>query len=308
MNLYLFDGSNLGFRAQCVHPELTTPDGFPTGAIYGVVRILSTFQRDFKVGKMVIPFDFSKSKFRMETDPSYKAHRGGDPRMANLAIKFREQLGVIYDLLHNLGVTVLGPECLGYEADDIIAFIVHCFKQKACWPNITQIIIISSDKDLCALVQPGVVWFNPIKNEIINTDNFVATFGVKPEQYPDFKRLKGDASDGIWHPPGIGEKGAVKMLKEYGSVDEMLKIRHAKLEGHADRLAITKKLIDLDLHQKFPEDPVWSTVERILNLPPHGIEPKEKLVEIFQTLQFDSILEKLDDTYPIWEAYSRATL
>ena len=300
---YCFDGSNLGFRAQCVHPDLSS-DGFPTGAIYGVLKILTTFMREFSVGRFIIPFDFSKSDYRKSVSSDYKAHRKGDPRMAEIASKFQQQINVIYDILGKLGAHTIGPEGMGYEADDIIAYIVHRFIQ-GDFPGLTSITIISSDKDLCALIQPSVIWYNPIKKELITHKNFEEVFGVKIHQYPDFKRLKGDVSDGIWHPPGIGEKGAAKLLKEYGSIEEMQKIKLVKLLGHEEQLAKTKKLVDLDLHIKFPMDPIWNRIDESLRRK-ICISSENEILEILRYFKFDSFLEVFDSFYTTWQSFSEA--
>ena len=303
MNLYAFDGHNLGYRSTCAFPDLTL-DGFPIGGVYGMIRILSAFVHDFSPGKIVMPFDMGKSVYRLSIHPEYKAHRRSDPRMAALGIAFRDQLTVMLDLLQQFGVTTIDQETIGWEADDVIAYLVYRFK-RGDFPNVRQVLILSSDKDLCGLVQEGVVWFNPITKELINLGNFEATFGIKPEQYPDFKCLKGDASDNIPHPAGIGEKTAVKLLKEYGSVASLQAVKHSKLQGQEAVLELARKLVSLQLHHQFADDPVWGRIDAKLLVQP---EISPTILDTLRGLQFDSILERWDADFPKWKAFNQSTL
>ncbi len=302
-NLYLFDGSNLGFRAVCAYPTLTLDD-FPIGGVYGVVSILRGFTKDFSPGKIVMPFDMAKSRYRLSIFPEYKGHRRSDPKMANLAINFREQLGVMIDLLDKFGICTLTHESLDYEADDAIAYLVHRYKQ-GHFPAIRQVIIISSDKDLCGLVQEGVVWYNPISKMLIKDSNFEAEFKIKPSQYPDFKALKGDVSDNIPHPRGIGEGHAVKLLNEYKSIDAMLEIKHQKLMPHLEVLALARKLVALDLHLQFPNDKVWGQIDAKIMAPS---PMSEDLEEVLTSLKFNSILENWDEQKHRWAEFASSSL
>lgn len=286
MNLYLFDGSNLAFRAHCAYPTLTVDD-FPIGATYGAVRILQTFVAGWPPGKIVIPFDVTKSRYRLDLFPEYKAGRA-QTKDRNLYDDYIKQLDLLIDTVRAFGLTTIAQEASGLEADDVIAFLVHLFR-KGTFPTISRVVIISSDKDLCALVGgTNVVWFDPIRNNLVQESNFQETFGVSVEQYPDYKALKGDKSDNIAGAPGIGPVNAAKLLTEYGSIQALLEIKHAKVAPHEASVRLAQKLVALRLHELEPEHPAWTAIlQRVMA----RATPAPDLTDRLKTLQFTSILE-----------------
>ena len=301
-NLYIIDGSNCAFRAHCAFSGLTFED-FPIGAVYGVTRILCTFVKEFPVGRIIIPFDVSKSVHRLALYPEYKASREKN-RDTQLRDRYILQLHLIYDLLTKFGVSILTEEARGVEADDVISYIIHKFKTNQFPSEYDLALIVSSDKDLCALVSKSdtkvVNWYDPISRTLVTADNFEDTFKVKLEQYVDFKCLRGDSSDNIQHPPGIGPGTAAKLLREYGTIDKMIEIGHAKISPYRDVLALARKLVALNLHEIDASNQVWSKIDEKIKQPTR-LDPDLELN--LEGLSFHSILEEWSTLKPKWEAF-----
>lgn len=296
MTLYLIDGSNLAFRAHYAFPSLTVA-GQEISAVYGVVKILTGMLKNFSPGKAVIAFDIGRSTHRKAIYPEYKAHRNTDEKQKKEREQVYEQIPILTDLLRKLGLVVLAEETSGIEADDCIAYcssLVPDIYQKA--------IIVSGDKDLCSLLKNDhVSFFDPMRELIVTRKNFKDKLGVDADQWPDFKALRGDVSDNIPHPPGIGEKTAAKLLAEYGSIEKLLATKHQKVSPHVDVLRLAQKLVALDLHEQFPEDPRWGIIDDALQLP-RSVDAD--LWDILGTLQFESILADWDNFYPLYKAYA----
>lgn len=305
--LYLVDGSNLAFRAHCAYPGLSIQLGdeasYPMGATYGTIRILDTMFREWEAGKVIMPFDISRSVYRLGLYPEYKAGRH-DNKQKQLYGEYAKQLDLIIDLLGRCGVTTISGEATGYEADDVLAYIVSRFRAGA-FPNITRVVLITSDKDLCALVGPNVVWYDPIRHNMVTHENFQEQFGVTVEQYPDFKALKGDQSDNIKGVPGIGPKRAAELLTEYGSIDRLLEISHQRIAPHREAVELCRKLVGLRLHEIEPESPIWSAVSaRLRELP----KIADDLYDVLTALQFESVLAEWVEWKARWQRFSECSL
>jgi DNA polymerase-1 len=303
--LYLFDGSNCSFRAHCAFKELRLEE-FPIGALYGTVRILTNFVKEFPVGKIISAYDVSKSSWRLALYPDYKAGREKTYEK-QLKEDYFLQLQMVYDILHQLGICTITEESRGIEADDVISYICSKYKKGEFSKEYEVALIISSDKDLCALVSndPVCNWYDPISKKLITASNFEETFGVTIDQYPDFKALKGDASDNIPHPAGIGPGTAVKLLKEYGSIEKMIALKHAKIEPFKDILDLGKALITLDLHDQIPKHSVWAKIDQKIR-EPMVLAPE--LETNLLGLSFHSILEEWGGLEPRLKEFAACSL
>jgi DNA polymerase-1 len=202
-------------------PELFTKTGQPTNAIYGFIRMILKVNKKFNPQKLIVAFDApGGSKRRQEKHEAYKIHR--QPMPDNL----RAQRQPLDEVLQLMGVPVLKME--GVEADDTIAKLVESVQ--ACklsrlaglQADETECLIISSDKDLLQFVDGGVKVYDPSKDIFIGEKEVEEKWGIKPTQIKDLLALMGDASDGIPGVPGVGEKTAVKLLQEYGSLQNVL--------------------------------------------------------------------------------------
>lgn len=305
--LYLIDGNNLAYRSQCVFKDLTVDSGDgvrPIGAIYGTVTILGNILKGYLPGKILMPFDNGPSKYRKQLFPEYKANRGGNPFSQKIRSDLGQQMDHLQELLPMLGVLTLRDQHPGWEADDIIAYLCSRYTAGA-FPNIKRILIFSSDRDLCQLVTPTIHWYDPVNKKMVTPDTFTSHLPVPLSQFVDYKSLAGDKSDNIPNPAGLGEKTAQKLLSEYQDLDTLIKIKHDKLKGEYDMVLRNRQLVKLDLHERFPEDPCWKLVDAKIQ---ESCSISPNIQEVFELLQFDSLLQTWEEMRPRWEQFAGATL
>ncbi len=206
--LIVIDGANAIYRAFFAIPNLRAPDGTPTNAAYGFVTMLAKVLREEQPTHVAIANDPKGGNFRHEIYPEYKAGRDKQPEDLTL------QFPIVAELCEAFGVKML--EVPNFEADDVIATLV------AQAPEGAEVGIVSTDKDLMQLVRPGVELLDSMKGKRVDSEAVVARFGVPPELLLDVRALVGDPSDNIPGVKGIGEKGAAKLILEYGTLDRLL--------------------------------------------------------------------------------------
>jgi len=210
--LLLVDGSSYLYRAFHALPELKSPQGEPTGAIYGVLNMLRRLSADYKAHARACVFDAKGKTFRDDVYPQYKAQRPAMPD--DLA----SQIGPLKEAVEALGWPTLSIE--GVEADDVIATLAEQAKAKG-W----RCIISTGDKDLAQLVDPSVTLVNTMSNETLDVAGVQQKFGVAPERIVDYFALVGDAVDNVPGVPKVGPKTAAKWISQFGSLDNV--IEHA---------------------------------------------------------------------------------
>ena len=208
----LVDGNNLLFRSYYATAYtgniMKNSKGFPTNGLYGFVNMINKIIAEENPKYMMVAFDIGKT-FRHEKYDDYKGGRKETPE------DLKMQFPVAKKILTAMGIKYL--ECEGYEADDIIGTIsLWCDKDPKY-----EALIVSSDKDLLQLISDETtVKLLKMKDYIMMDKNtFIDTYGFEPIKMIDLKALMGDASDNIPGVKGIGEKGAIKLIKDYGSVD-----------------------------------------------------------------------------------------
>ena len=246
--LYLLDAMAFCYRAFYAVRGLSTSFGQPTGAVYGFVNILNKIIKDNNPKYLAVCFDVSRNTFRSKIFAEYKIQR---PPMPD---DLSSQIPVIKEIVSAYGFSIIQKE--GFEADDIIAN--YAKRAKALGVPVT---IVSSDKDILQLVSDGVEVFSPYKDTGVTYDeNMVEErFGVKPNQVADVISLMGDSADNIPGIPGIGEKTALGLIQEFGSLGNLLKnienidkekIRES-VRGNQDKIKLNKELVvlsgDLDI-------------------------------------------------------------
>lgn len=206
--LIVIDGANAIYRAFFAIPNLRAPDGTPTNAAYGFVTMLAKVLREEQPTHVAIANDPKGGSFRREIYPEYKAGRDKQPEDLTL------QFPMVAELCEAFGVKML--EVPNFEADDLIATLV------AQAPKGAEVGIVSTDKDLMQLVRPGVELVDSMKGKRVDSEAVEARFGVPPKLLLDVRALVGDPSDNIPGVKGIGEKGAAKLILEYGTLDKLL--------------------------------------------------------------------------------------
>jgi DNA polymerase-1 len=282
--LLIFDGHNVAIRAYHALSKqndiLKNKDGDGTWGIYGFFTTLIHFVNRYNPDQVAIAFDWGQSEKRLSIYPGYKAHRKNDgPEEVKKRQESRRQVDVLIRLLEIFKISVLREPSV--EADDIIARLVGIHTDY-------QIIIVSGDHDLRQLITDKVVVVKPsigIKNEdIFDYSKVVETYGVSPERLAELWALTGDASDNIPGIPGVGEKTALAMLKQYGSLDNVLIGDSKKVEGHRAVATMAYELIYLDGSYCKMEIP---------NLDFNPIEPgqdgADSVLEFLEQLDFNSI-------------------
>ena len=244
-HLHLIDGSAYIFRAYHGLPPLTRKsDGLPIGAVAGFCNILwneiSTGKRAGAATHIAVIFDHSAKTFRNEIYPLYKAHRPELPE------DLRPQFPLTREATRAFNVACI--EVPGFEADDIIATLAKQAVEAG-----GSCTIISSDKDLMQLIQPGIDMFDPMKTRKIGPEEVMEKFGVLPDKVIDVQSLAGDSTDNVPGAPGIGLKTAALLINEYGDLETLLarasEIKQPKrreaLTDNADLIRISRDLVTL---------------------------------------------------------------
>ncbi len=282
--LVLVDGNSIAYRAFFALPLLNNEKGVYTNAVYGFTMMLLKIIEEEKPTHMVVAFDAGKTTFRHETYGEYKSGRQKTPG------ELSEQFPLIREVLDAFQISRYEIE--NYEADDIIGTLAKQ-AEKEDW----SVSVYSGDKDLLQLVSPKVT-VTLSRKGITNVDTYdeqaiAEKYGITPEQIIDMKGLMGDSSDNIPGVPGIGEKTAVKLLKEYATVENVLasidkisgKKMKERLEEHKEQALMSKKLATI-----FREVPV----DRSLSSFTFEDYDKEKVISLFKELEFNTLLNKLD--------------
>lgn len=282
-HLYLVDGSSYIFRAFHRLPPLTNRHGLNVGAVYGYTTMLwklaDSLHKSDGPTHLAVIFDASSKTFRNEMYNRYKAQRPPPP--PELVPQFP---------LFRVATRAFSLPCIeeeGLEADDIIA----CYAKAALgegW-NVT---IVSSDKDLMQLIEPGLDLFDTMNDRRIGRDHVIEKFGVPPEQLGEVLALMGDSVDNVPGVPGIGPKTASKLIAEHGSLEAVLaaapsmkpsKMRDNLIE-HADNARLSRELVRLVCDAPLPQP--------LAELDMKGIPP-EPLREFLEEQGFKSLLLKL---------------
>lgn len=210
--LVAIDGNSLLYRAFFAMRYLSTSDGTPTNAVYGLLLMLMKVLEE-KPDYIVVAFDTPKPTFRHEKYELYKAHRKAAPD------ELIAQAPIARELIRAFNIPFIEIE--GFEADDIIGALARQSHEHGVGTE-----IVTGDLDALQLVTDDVSVITTVKGVsdivVYGPKEVEARFGLKPEQMADFKGLKGDPSDNIPGVPGIGDKTAATLLKEYGTIENLL--------------------------------------------------------------------------------------
>ena len=318
--VFLLDTMSFIFRAyhamQRSRP-MSTRGGLPTAAIYVFVNMIKKLRQDFAPLYFAAVFDVSGEVFRDEraramgplrkwngktqsfdevSYEGYKANRAAMPE------DLRRQIPYIRRALEALHIPILEAE--GFEADDVIGTLA---RQAAAEQH--EVYIVSGDKDMMQLVTPQVKILNPQKdNLILDPAKVLETLGVPPEKVVDVMALRGDAVDNIPGAPGIGDKGSVELILEFGSVEGVLdraaevkrKSYRESLEQNRDAVLLSKELVTIDSHV-----PLQLDLAAMQTQPPD----LEACRELFTELEFTSMLRDLapSESAPVIELMEAPT-
>lgn len=281
--IVLIDGNNLMFRSYYATAytgnTMKNSKGFPTNALYGFSNMINKILNEEKPKYVLVAFDKGKT-FRHDNYHEYKAGRIETPT------ELKQQFSVAKEMLDAMGIKWF--EIDGYEADDIIG----TFSSMITNSDLYEGLIISSDRDLLQLINEKVkVKLLKSKDYIMmDKDTFIDMYGIEPIRIIDLKGLQGDSSDNIPGVKGIGEKTALKLLQEYGSIENMYvnldKIKgklFEKLNEGKDDAFMSKQLATI-----FKEVPIGLSFEDIKYTGPNA-----RLKEIYQDLEFHSLIKNI---------------
>ena len=212
-HLYLVDGSGFIFRAYHRLPPLTNPVGTPVGAVYGFTAMLWKLVNELNNSEapthLAVILDAGSKTFRNEMYVDYKANRPPPPE------DLVPQFPLIRDAVRAFSIPCI--EEAGFEADDIIASYA-----KAALARGMEVTIVSADKDLMQLVQPGLELYDTMNNRRIDRDAVIEKFGVPPEKVGDVLALMGDAVDNVPGVRGVGPKTAAELINAHGDVEGVI--------------------------------------------------------------------------------------
>ncbi len=302
--VFLLDTMSFIFRAyhamQRSRP-MSTRAGLPTAAIYVFVNMIKKLRQDFQPLYFAAVFDVSGEVFRDERARAMKplrkwngktqsfdevSYEGYKANRAAMPEDLRRQIPYIRRALEALRIPILEAE--GFEADDVIGTLAR--EAAECDYDVY---IVSGDKDMMQLVTPSVKILNPQKdNLILDPAKVVEVLGVPPEKVVDVMALRGDSVDNIPGAPGIGDKGSVELIQEFGSVEAVLdhasevkrKSYRESLEQNRDAVMLSKELVTIDSHV-----PLTLDLAAMQTQPPD----LEACRELFTELEFTSMLRDL---------------
>ncbi|QNT73008.1 DNA polymerase I [Bacillus licheniformis] len=281
----MVDGNSLAYRAFFALPLLSNEKGIHTNAVYGFTTILMKMLEEEKPTHMLVAFDAGKTTFRHKTFKEYKGGRQKTPP------ELSEQLPFIRELLDAYRISRYELE--NYEADDIIGTLA-----KSAEKDGFEVKIFSGDKDLTQLATEGTTVAITKKGitdvEYYTPEHVREKYGLTPEQIIDMKGLMGDSSDNIPGVPGVGEKTAIKLLKQFHTVEELLssidevsgKKLKEKLEEFKEQALMSKELATITT-----EAPLEVSLD---SLGYEGFD-REAVVKIFKDLGFHSLLERIGE-------------
>ncbi|MDH4164569.1 MAG: DNA polymerase I [Nitrospirota bacterium] len=285
--LYIIDGNSYIYRAFYAVRGLTSSKGLPTNAIFGFANMLMKVVKDKQPDMIAVAFDPKGPTRRHGEFAQYKAHRPPMPR------DLVPQIPYIHRLVEAFRIPVFIQD--GQEADDVIATVA-----RRCHDQGLDVIIVTGDKDILQLVRQGITVYDTLKEKTYGTDQVVERFGVPPDRVVEIMGLMGDAADNIPGVPGIGEKTAQALIKEYGTIENLLVhapeitkpklrqslIENAELARLSRQLALLRSDVPLEidlalLERQEPDAPM--------------------LIALLRELEFTSLL-KYVHTEPLQEA------
>jgi len=277
--LFLIDGNNYVFRAFYAIPNLTNSRGFPTNAVYGFTTMLIRLLKEWQPDYLAVAFDVQGPTFRHDAYEGYKATRREIPA------ELIPQLPRIREVVRGFGIPILEKQ--GVEADDIIGTLATRYAGQDL-----QVYIVSGDKDMMQLVGDSILLMDTMKDKIYDVTAVREKFGVPPAQVVDIMGLTGDTSDNIPGAPGIGPKGALRLIEEFGTIENLLanidRVKNARAKEalcrYADQVRLSRELATIRTDEDIPFD-----LAAARRRDPDG----EVLKSLFRECEFSSLLQEL---------------
>jgi len=291
---YIIDGSSYVYRAYFAIRELSTSSGIPTNAVYGFTQMLLKIIKDKKPDHLAIAFDTKGPTFRHTAYQDYKVHRPEMPDPLALQVPY------IHRMVEAFRIPVVMGD--GYEADDLIGTLAKKGEAEGF-----RVVIVTGDKDMFQLISPGVTVYDTMKEKIYTEKEIEEKFGTRPDQVVEIMGLMGDSVDNIPGVNGVGEKTAVQLVQQFGTIENLLanldqvkkpKLRQT-LEAEAETARLSRSLAVIHTDCPIEFDP-----ERFRMQPPDF----ERLIPLCNELEFSGILKGLTLPPPTMAAGYRILL
>ncbi|MCM2265052.1 MAG: DNA polymerase I [Desulfuromonadales bacterium] len=275
--LFLIDGSGYIYRAYFAIRHLSNSKGVATNAVYGFINMLLKVVREQQPDHLAVVFDSRGPTFRHALYPEYKANRAAMPD------DLVPQVPVIKEVVRAFNMPAI--ELAGFEADDIIATLAKRFASEGM-----EVTVVTGDKDLMQVVSERIRLLDTMKDKVSGLAEVAERFGGTPAQVVEVQALAGDSSDNVPGVPGIGEKTAVELIREFGSVENLLANldrvkgkRRENLEAFAEQARLSWQLVKL--HDDVPLD---------LDFNSFSLSPpdREALTRLFKELEFHKLLQE----------------
>ena len=294
--LIIIDSNSLIHRAYHALPPLTTKKGELINAVYGFLLVFLKALKEFQPDYIAACFDLPGPTFRHKKFKEYKAKRPPTPE------ELCRQIPKVKEILKSFDVPIFEKE--GFEADDIIGTIAHLAPKKQVIPEI-ETIILSGDLDTLQLIDKNTkvyIFKKGLKDTVLYDEEAVrGRYGITPSQLIDFKALRGDPSDNIPGVTGIGEKTAIQLIKDFGSLENI----YQEIEEKTDKSKEIKPKIKERLI-RYKEQAFFSKalleikrdVPIDFNLEKCSFKQynKEKVTQIFKNLEFYSLINRLPES------------
>lgn len=287
--LVLIDAFALIHRAFHGLPPLNTKDGQLVNAVYGFASALLSSIKNLDPEYLVCGFDLPKPTKRHLEYVEYKAHRAPAPD------ELVSQIPFVKEVLKDFNIPIISSE--GYEGEDVIATVMAKLKVESQKSKEMEFIIVTGDMDTLQLIDKQTRVYSMARgiNQAVmyDVEKVKERYGLTPDQFVDFKALKGDASDNIPGVPGIGEKGASKLVSEFGSLENIYK-NIEKITGKYQTLLKENKEQAI-LSQKLSK--ICDDAPIDFNLADAKISnyDKEKVIALFNKLGFKSLIARLPE-------------
>lgn len=285
--LFLIDGHALAYRSYFafINASLQNSEGIPTGSLMGFANTLVKLLESEKPTHIAVAWDTHAPTFRHEMDEAYKANRPPQPD------ELRQTIPLMKEMVTHFGFQNLEKD--GYEADDIIGTLATQAGKDGA-----EVFMVTPDKDFMQLVTENVFMYKPLNNgdgfQVIDPEGVTDFFGVPPEKVIDVLAIIGDTADNIPGVPGIGKKGAPKLIQEFGSLEAAIeaapgmKAKRARegLTQNAEQALLSKKMIVIDT--AVPDTVNWSVLKWE---GPNG----EELSDFFRRMEFRTLSRKFGE-------------
>jgi DNA polymerase-1 len=276
--VYLIDGSSYLHRAYHAIRNLSNSKGFPTNAILGFTKMIMKLLADKNPRYLAIVFDTKEPTFRHKIYEDYKANR--PPMPEDMAV----QIPVIKSIIKNFNLKIIEKE--GYEADDVIGTLARISEEKGF-----NVIIVSGDKDFRQVITTKTSLLDTMKNKFTDYASLKQTYGFGPKKFIDVMGLSGDSTDNIPGVPGVGEKTAIDLIRDFGSFenvfDHVEEIKKKKLKQNLQEFRhnalLSKKLVTIDSFVPLEDD-----VEQLKV----GTPQSEELAKTFRKYEFRGLWEQ----------------